>query len=284
MSSAKGLIAEAKKRHSELRTCGPKGKNLYDHDNHVVTMCLAHDLACLLEDAESWAEVPDFDGFYEVSSFGRVRSYRRDGGKADERHAEPKMLSPCPSNGYSVVTLRRGGKQRMYRVHSLVLTAFCGPRPDGQESCHQNGVRSDNRLSNLAWGTHKENMDQRDKHGGTPMGESHGCAKLTERQVLEIRNLADDYTHAELGRRYGVTYHAISFIVAGKKWKHLLDKPDLEAENKALRKRVQELEEHQATAIGVLQDNQELRERVQGLEDPYNRLGLQSVDRKADHE
>lgn len=110
--------------------------------------------------AEEWRDIPEWEGLYEVSNQGRVRS--RDTLKIDSlgrpRKGRGKVLSAdIKPNGYVYVNLKdKPRKQRRY-VHQLVLEAFVGPRPEGMEACHDNGDRADNRLENLRWDTVSEN-------------------------------------------------------------------------------------------------------------------------------
>jgi len=104
----------------------------------------------------------------------------------------------------------------------MVLAAFVGPCPDGMHTRHLNGNKLDNRLENLQWGTPKENGEDRVKHNQQPRGESHGAAKLRERDVREIRDArARGVGVIELARRYGVSYAIISDIALRKIWKHV---------------------------------------------------------------
>lgn len=107
--------------------------------------------------SEEWRAVPGYPD-YEVSDQGRVRSYRR--GKL-------RVLAlPDDSRGYKKVTLCQDHSgRRGCKVHVLVLLAFVGPRPDGAVIRHLNGVRDDNRISNLAYGTPAENTQDSLRHG-----------------------------------------------------------------------------------------------------------------------
>jgi hypothetical protein len=97
-------------------------------------------------ETETWRPVVGFPG-YQVSDHGRVWTERFD-----------RPLKPAKThNGYLRVTLH--GLHR--RVHHLVLEAFAGPRPEGAECCHGNGVRDDNRAANLRWGTSSDNAYDR---------------------------------------------------------------------------------------------------------------------------
>ncbi len=106
-----------------------------------------------------WREIPGTAGNYLVSDDGRVWSRPR-------RSATGGVLSPGrDSHGYPMVGLWVDGKQRTRLVHSLVLGAFVGPRPEGMECRHLDGDKTNNRLGNLAWGTHSDNMQDRVRHG-----------------------------------------------------------------------------------------------------------------------
>ena len=112
-----------------------------------------------MADRERWRKVPGWPG-YKISSHGRARSVPRV--LADGRWHGGSLLQPAPDgDGYLQVTLSDGPRTRRAGVHTLVLEAFTGPRPDGMEGCHGNGDHQDNWLSNLRWDTHLEN--ERDK-------------------------------------------------------------------------------------------------------------------------
>lgn len=104
-------------------------------------------------------------------------------------------------------------------VHGLVLEAFVSDRPSGMQCRHKNGVRHDNRLENLAWGTPKDNSDDRTRHGTQPVGIKNPRAKLTESQVREIRASTESYRI--LSARHGVAEGMIWFIRKRKNWRHL---------------------------------------------------------------
>lgn len=151
---------------------------------------------------EVWQCVPGFEGMYEVSSRGRVWSNR-----------SRRLLTLSVANtGYHQVNLR--GSVR--HVHRLVLEAFVGPCPFGCEGCHGNGIRTDNRLENLRWGTRKENMQDASKHGTTNRGERCPTSKLTRQDVLAIRAAAG--TQQEIAARFGVTREHVRDIRAGRRW------------------------------------------------------------------
>lgn len=115
-------------------------------------------------DEEEWRPVVGYEGIYEVSDRGRIRSL----GFTDSlgRHRAGRMKSPAhTADGHLQTRLSKDGVLTGHMVHRLVLEAFEGPCPDGMEACHWNDVPDDNRLENLRWGTHAENMRDRTRNG-----------------------------------------------------------------------------------------------------------------------
>jgi hypothetical protein len=113
---------------------------------------------------ERWRAVPGHEGSYEVSDHGRVRSVDRMvyAGQGKFRHAPGVMLRPTTHrDGHLHLLLQK----KHWFVHQLVMLAFVGPYPDGMEICHRNGIKNDNRLSNLRYDTPRSNNLDRVKHG-----------------------------------------------------------------------------------------------------------------------
>jgi hypothetical protein len=137
---------------------------------------------------EEWRTVEGFPD-YRVSDLGRVMSLK---GK------QPKILQPY-LNGrgdypYPSVTLRQDGRKQIRTVHSLVAEAFIGPRPDGLEVRHLNGDPMDSRASNLSFGSHADNMQDRLAHGRHPMANKTHCKRDHE--------FTDDNTLVYRGSRF----------------------------------------------------------------------------------
>jgi hypothetical protein len=181
--------------------------------------------------SEVWKDIPDFEGWYQVSDYGRIRSLPRiihnRGGKgngSEKSYLLPgRILKPYRlPNGYLYITLSKQGTHVRTYVHNLVLSAFVGPRPDGMECCHGNSAKADNHLGNLRWGTRADNTADMIRHGRSCRGERNGAAKLTAESVKEIRALAARGAgQAEMATRYGVTKLNIRAIVLRRTWKHV---------------------------------------------------------------
>lgn len=130
---------------------------------------------------ERWRAIPGYEGLYEASSEGRIRSLDREvrTGIDARRVIKGRILSQVPgAYGYLLVGLylRGGGKRRTYAVHSLVVATFHGPRPsEDHECCHWDNDRTNNRASNLRWGTRSENRDDQRRHGTFPESNKTHC-------------------------------------------------------------------------------------------------------------
>lgn len=116
---------------------------------------------------ERWAPIPGYEGYYDVSDMGRVKSLarvvvRNNGWLLPVRE---RILAGGISDGYHTVILARNGAKRNTATHRAVMLAFVGPRPDGMCIRHLNGNSTDNRLSNLTYGTPAENSQDSIKHG-----------------------------------------------------------------------------------------------------------------------
>lgn len=113
---------------------------------------------------ETWKDIPGYEGAYQVSDQGRVRSLTRTATSGKTVVGTILKLEEQWS-GYRYATLWYGGRKRKLKVAVLVLTAFVGPRPKGMHALHGVPVRSDDRLVNLRWGTHSENMQDKVRDG-----------------------------------------------------------------------------------------------------------------------
>ena len=127
---------------------------------------------------ERWLPVVGYEGLYEVSDRGRVRSLDRAAVGRDGRRYRVKgrvRKVATQHYGHLKVMLIVGGSHRGFHVHTLVLTAFVGPKPEGLCARHLNGVPHDNRLENLAWGTYSENKFDQVRHGTDAQASKTHC-------------------------------------------------------------------------------------------------------------
>ena len=167
---------------------------------------------------EVWKGVLSFEDTYEVSNLGRVRRVK------PGRSTYPGYILRQFVRGgnYKHVQLLSESGPKGFVVQQLVLEAFAGPRPEGQEINHKDGNKLNNRLENLEWVTRAENMRHAYRIGLNPLkhGRKTWSAKLTDALVLKIRASEED--HEVLAQRYGVSVSAIRHVRTGRTWKHLL--------------------------------------------------------------
>lgn len=175
---------------------------------------------------ENWKHVcipdrPDLEEIYEVSDMGRVRSLphfveRRGGGKYMYRGRV--LATRYDTLGYQQVVLCRHGRQKSYKVHRLVITAFVGPCPDGYEVDHINYQRGDNRLSNLRYVTHAENTAHSYEH----IIAANKLNNRSKRRPIEAYELASgktvkSYDAFSDAKNDGFALSAISLVLNGSK-------------------------------------------------------------------
>lgn len=125
---------------------------------------------------EVWAPVPLYEGLYEVSDRGEVRSVERQ--LPDGRHVQGFLLSQNrvgPDRSYFAVHLYRDNHRRARRVAGIVAEVFLGPCPPGHEVRHMNGNSFDNRATNLAYGTSSQNHLDQVRHGTHPQASKTHC-------------------------------------------------------------------------------------------------------------
>lgn len=176
---------------------------------------------------EKWLPVVGFEGFYEVSDSGRVRSIHREGIYAG-RWKPAKMTFPAREmristspTGYKYLALRLPNQPAVkHLVHRLVMRAFVGePAEDRPQVNHIDGCKANNSVGNLEYCSASENLLHLTKTLKKKIGGAGGYSKLTEAQALSV--ISDKRTLKAIAADYGVTLQAIWLIKKGKNWSHL---------------------------------------------------------------
>lgn len=183
---------------------------------------------------ELWKSAVGYDGVYDVSDAGNVR---RSPLSSPRGNVIPgRILKPrLKSNGYMQVHLCSGGIRRSHTVHRLVAEAFLGVPTQRMDANHKNGIKTDNRLSNLEFITPAENMSHCVKTGLYPFGRRNGSCtspssrprgeqtkthKLTLQQVKSIRaERTAGATFTALAKKYGVAVSNIESIAKFRTWR-----------------------------------------------------------------
>lgn len=132
---------------------------------------------------EQWRAIPGWDGVYEVSDHGRVRSLDRVLETATGRRQWRGRVHRLDTDKHGYPCIRLGGnKGKRFTAHQLVMLAFVGERPKGQEVRHLNDIRHDNRLGNLAYGTRSDNMYDCIRNGSHNRASRTHCCRGHEYQ------------------------------------------------------------------------------------------------------
>lgn len=169
---------------------------------------------------EIWVDVVGYEGLYQVSNLGRLKSLDRLDGRGYRIKGSLKKISST-SNGYQQVTLYREGVMKSNLMHRIVASAFL-LNPDNKKVVnHINGDKQCNAVSNLSWVTYSENALHAYDTGLRAKGDKHAHVKISDEDVLKIRELyaTGEYKQKFLAAKYGVDNSHISDIVNNKKRK-----------------------------------------------------------------
>jgi hypothetical protein len=181
---------------------------------------------------EIWKDIPEYEGYYQASSLGRIRSLDMvvkhwRGGKMKKLGRimkQRKVTHPQREGFYLSVMLCVDQVKKIYSVHRLVALAFI-PNPLKKEFInHKNGSKNDNRVENLEWVTCSENnqhaMDS--KLRSAAKGERSAMAKLNTEKVLKIRALlSGGQTPKQISVRFNVSPSTIYYIKNRSTWAHI---------------------------------------------------------------
>jgi len=174
---------------------------------------------------EEWRAIPGWEGLYEASSSGRIRSLDRVimrphvSGRLIPLKRRGQLMKQVawPGSRYLTVTLKIAGQAKTAEVQTLVCSTFHGPRPVRGHAAHNDGDPSNNWSTNLRWATASENMRDAIAHGTASRANRHGMAKLTAEQVRAIKRDTVS-TNVDLAKIYPVSHTAISRIRSGHRW------------------------------------------------------------------
>lgn len=177
---------------------------------------------------ERWLPIIGFEGRYEVSDHGRVKSLpRRVKTTRNNQGWFPlrgRIIRPFKhvKGGHLMASISRDGEIVRRMVHHLVLEAFVGLAPEGHECDHIDFNPENNRVENLRWVTHTENIRHTARAGRGSRGESNRKSKLTENDIRSIRlRYIEGFKRADIAATFHVSYDTIWKVATRKTWKHV---------------------------------------------------------------
>lgn len=176
---------------------------------------------------EIWKDIKGYEGRYQVSNTGKVKSLTREwvfgNTNSVQRKEETIVTQYVNKYKYCCVLLSTNSKKKSIKVHRLVAIAFI-PNPENKPQVnHKDGDKQNNNDWNLEWNTAKENVkhayDTGLKNGSA--GVKNGRVKLTEKDVIEIRRLSSTMSGYAIAKKYGIYQTTVSKILTRKLWKHI---------------------------------------------------------------
>lgn len=174
---------------------------------------------------EVWRDIEGYDGFYQISNLGRVKSRGKQCAVSEKKEIIRAMS--LTRDGYVKVRLLHRGKDKTVRVHRLVAAAFL-PNPDNKPTVnHIDGNKQNNVIGNLEWADRAEQMTHAYALGlKAPLcGSAQPNAKLTDEQVREIRALYVPHDRRRgtvaLSQKYGVSNRVIGLILRGMSYQNV---------------------------------------------------------------
>lgn len=170
---------------------------------------------------ETWKDVKDFEGFYQISNKGNIKSLERQvtGKLGSVRVLPEKLITPTDNGkGYLVVALYKNGKRYFKKIHRLVAEAFI-PNPDNKsEVNHIDGNKSNNNYTNLEWSTTKENCRHRQDTG---LGNIEAATKAKYRPIIKINLTTGEEKRydcvKDVAKEFGCKIDAIARVARGER-------------------------------------------------------------------
>jgi len=165
-------------------------------------------------EAEVWKSIDGYEGIYEISSFGNVRSYARE---------TVCLIKPRINQGYFILGLWNKGKCKTSKIHRLVALHFIENPDNKPQVNHIDGNKLNNHLDNLEWVTPQENSAHASKLKLVAYGTRNAAAKITDEDVVSIRKMYDsgEFTQNQLSNKFNLSQGIIGKIINGLLWEHV---------------------------------------------------------------
>lgn len=177
---------------------------------------------------EIWKDIPNYEGYYQISSLGRVKSLERHIVYKDGRERTyPSVIisNRVGTNGMELCTLTKNNRKKNIEIHRMVSIVFIGDCPKGYDICHIDGNCLNNNINNLKYDTRSENRIDNYRYGGKA-----STGKLNIKQVLEIRHKYkhEKYTYKQLSDIYDIGITQIGRIIRREAYTWLNDNGEIE--------------------------------------------------------
>jgi len=171
---------------------------------------------------EIWKDIKGYEGKYQVSNLGRVKSLERKTKYLKSLKSVKETFLKERINRYGYVqAILYNDKPKTVYTHRLVAIAFIPNTENKSDVNHKNGIKIDNREENLEWATRKENINHSFEMELSGKGQKHGRSKLTEIEAKEIKYGNKNLFQSEIAEKYGITQSQVSRIRLGKLWNHI---------------------------------------------------------------
>lgn len=175
---------------------------------------------------EIWKDILNYEGYYQVSNLGRIKSLKRYVKKRWDTLIliDEKILKPIlRKDGYYRIKLCKNGNYDHPLVHQVVLKTFVKNLENKPQINHINGDKSNNKLNNLEWTTISENIQHSYNNNlhKKLRGVKNGASKLTETDILEIRKIGKLRKVKDTAFKYNITTHTVWCILNNKSWTHI---------------------------------------------------------------
>lgn len=170
---------------------------------------------------EIWKDIEGYEGLYQVSNLGRVKSLSRLIERERSYYSKEKLLKVVINKyNYCKVNLYKSNKIKSFTVHRLVANTFLSNPYNKPQVNHIDGDKCNNCVNNLEWTTASENTQHAIDTGLKNInGSKHGMAKLTEEEVLEIRT--SNELQKNIAKKYNISQGVVSSIKLKKTWRHI---------------------------------------------------------------
>lgn len=168
------------------------------------------DMSKLMQDSETWKDIPSYEGIYQISNNSQVKSLRS---------GKKLTISFVP---YGFVKLCVNGVAKKHYVHRLVAVAFI-PNPENKSMInHKDGDKRNNAITNLEWCDAKHNVKHAYESNLMPSCENHSRAKFTNDQVRQMRlDRSNGLSRKFIMQKFNLSKLQYTRIIYRKTWKHI---------------------------------------------------------------